>query len=594
MFSVNVIYLTSCAQPAQRQSTHAWCITDAAERGSKRPRLEGVLRLWKGDDPTPPRLGDLTLILELDTAGLSARGEWQFYVRTAMKEQWDFLVNAFDDRHNETEGDVKYYNHLLVGGPPGTGKSSTTWMWCQWMAQVRGQSVLWVHKTHGPGGSFSICLLDAQGIHTFEQGPTQELDRRVWDLATVCAIVVFDGVTADDDSNLKSTIEGWLNVDRRDRLLVYCASVAVHLKAEVGAQCHRVSSWKLDDYASACLLDSFWANVEGVMHDASTDEGNNDDDDGGGALTCGANDSGDSALGKLTPVRRVLVESKFFIAGHCARWMFGLPSSAVMDDINAHINKVGSLSSLLDKDMGESTNRQINHLRATLAIGHGRESTSVFVSEYVARTLSQHGDVEVKFMSRLNAFANRSGNPTFVGWCVEFDFLMQLRREAEAGDGGAITLSLKDVEVAWPVKRCREFDTVFDVGALVDLAADDWLIPRRFNQGTFDAVHLLEESTIGGGKRRIVRFVNVTCALRHNLNSTYVYRMMRALEESKWLSRPPNPSLEFIFVRPMEHKGKPFAAEQPSPHGSLTKHYDWQGHKRKEAFFARSRDRDGL
>lgn len=51
---------------------------------------------------------------------------------------------------------------------------------------------------------------------------------------------------------------------------------------------------------------------------------------------------------------------------------------------------------------------------------------------------------------------------------------------------------------------------------------------------------------------------------------------------------------EFVFVRPMEHKGKAFVAEQPSPHGSLTTDYDWQGRERKEAFFARSRDRDGL
>jgi hypothetical protein len=120
-------------------------VTDA------RPRVAGTPEAWQGAAPTPPDSGALTTISGLDTAGLSARDEWSFYVRPAMREQWDFLVSSFDNRHKKHEGTVMYYNHLLVGGPPGTGKSSTTWLWCQWMARVRGVTVLWLHKAHAAG-----------------------------------------------------------------------------------------------------------------------------------------------------------------------------------------------------------------------------------------------------------------------------------------------------------------------------------------------------------------------------------------------------------------------------------------------------------
>jgi hypothetical protein len=504
-----------------------------------------------------------------------------------MKDQWDFLVGAFNNCTLEAPGDVKFYNHLLVGGPPGTGKSSTTWLWCQWMARSQNEPVLWMHKAHGPGSSFSICILDSEGVHTLELVATSQLDTHV--LAVLhqsqCRVVVFDGITATDDVYLKSTVEGWLNQDRCNRLLVYCASVAVRLKAEAGARHHGVPSWAIDDYASACLLDSFWGNVEAVM-DASAFEGNDDDavDNGAGALSSGLNDGG----APLSPSRRVCLESKFFIAGHCARWMFGLLTSDVLKDIQVHIEKVDSIASLLDNDMGESALRQINHLRATLASRGGRESGNTFVSEYVARTLSQRGDVDVKFMVSLNAFANRSGNRTFVGWCVEFDFLMQLRKGAEAAGGGAIKLILEDTsEVSWSVNRCLWFDKVTDVAALADLAAGDWLIPRRFNQGTFDAVQLVEEIA-AGAKRRTVRFVNVTCAERHDLKSTYFFSMMQALVESGWLSRPPKPSLEFFFVRPIDQKDAGFVSTEPTPHGALTKSFSWPNRQRNEAFFSRS------
>lgn len=526
-----------------------------------------------------PVSGELAAISGLDTAGLSAQGEEQHYVRPAMVEQWRFLVSSFVNRHKMHAGIVMYYNHLLVGGPPGTGKSSTTWLWCQWMARVQGATILWLHKAHGPGGSLTIRLLNTNSIVTYQYGTdfttpdsrNNLIGRLTTDSVSVC---VLDGVTVDEDKDVREMLEGWLNYNRRDRLLVYCASVAVHLKAEVGVRNHSVPSWLREEYAAACHVEAFWEAVQGVMGGATTGDDLEDGDAGlGGAGAGGA---------ASAPAGAALVDSKFFIAGHCARWMFGLSTDSVMELIATHISTVDSFSALLDNDMGESTNRQVNHLRATLANGAGHQN--VFVSEYVARTLSQQGKVEVQFMNRLNRFANRSGNPTFLGRCVEFDFLLQLRVAAETD--GKVQLLVGDSDVAWSVSHCRSFSMVRDVAAMRDLTAGEWLIPMRFNQGAFDAVQLVDEGEDSRG--HIVRFINVRCGGSHGVKSAYLYSMMKALRAAGWLEAGGKPSLEFYFVRPGHDKQKEFRADLPTQHGSLTSQFDWPNRERKHAFFQRT------
>lgn len=544
-----------------------------------------------GDDVQPPKEGTLCSISMLRTAdlGLVDEPQW-FYSRPAMIEQWTFMVSAFDNRKTpNASGELR--NHLNIGGPPGTGKSSTTWHWSRWLAKTHNINVLWIRKT----GAWTIRVVTNNGVIKYRFGtsyssPDQRFECIIQQLH-VCTVCVFDGATGKSDGALKSMLETWLTSERSERFLVYCTSGALFLKTEVLAQTHSVPSWLLDEYASACALDDFWTRVVEVFEDHAEDD---TDDDAGldqvqspdsGDLPLGADldnvltpNSGDVPLGagesssldalrKKHPKRSSAIEEKFYWVGQCARWMFMNKDKAI-EDIHGHFRMVKNLTELLAQHLGEGSSVQVNHLRALLVDGDKARhvflnARHVFVSKYVLGLLSKHKDVTTDFMADLNRFAMRSTNPTFIGWCIEFDFLMQVRNCSAKAQPLAVQYDSMQLELN--VGKIHTFDDIVDVEELTGLSEGDWLLPDRWNH----AAQLVRKNG-----QPSVRFYNVTFAASHDLKCRYLLGMMKALVAAGWLKEDPVASLAFWFMR-VNFDDKEFTVGSLTSDKALCKEFSW-------------------
>ena len=461
-------------------------------------------------------------IPNLDDAGVKLNND-VFYVREQVAELWA-TMGAWGS------------GHFKVQGPPGTGKSTTIWYWCLFKGQT--VPVLWIHL--GREDECVVCEV-RDGRVRRKAVEADELVKFFKQLLRSggYGLVVVDGVTDKptnpNHSNIRSAARVWVMGDADKRLLVYCASEALRTAGEdvlakdtggnrIGMPIYQVCSWTLVQYKAACALDIFWQGVQLCVT--------------GGAQF---------------PDTNAAVEDKFILAGFSARWMFGRLPDDVMTECDKLITAVDNVDDLVKGVSGSANHNTINHLRAIDA--DGRPS---FVSEYAVRALVEWN--ELSSVAHLTTLAKTKlkDNPAFDGWVLELEFLTQLKM-------ACVSVS-REIEVyttaaaqptRWPVSGFTTGVTIEGVARgdfQIDLSPGQWLVPKRFNHGAFDAVQFV--AAAGDDGKLKARFVNVTRAVRHDVKCQYMINLLTALRQ-RWDKDHgdgdgdfPVLQVEFVWIRP--------------------------------------------
>ena len=252
----------------------------------------------------------------------------------------------------------------------------------------------------------------------------------------------------------------WENPSQPTRRSISVASVALSRKLEhdlrFGTSTFDAKPWNQDEYLSAIQDHDFFANVELNLRK-----------------------DGDTCLGaECTAAKRdELVLKKLYVAGNSARWMWAMDWNAAIKDIDNYLGKMGNAVDFLRGIVGEKSILSVNHLMCKY--DGGPRGGKFFVSKYVARqVLNEGGRTAVGLAYGLAAGLD---NPSFTGWVVEYDFLLQVRERK-----GSMFEWVGDTE-QWSVNDIiSECDESLVSSEL--LRDGCWYFPKKWNQEGYDAI----------------------------------------------------------------------------------------------------------
>lgn len=229
----------------------------------------------------------------------------QLYERKAVTDLWNKLAivakKQWKWKNLATKEEPRFAfsqtQLLQVYGPPGTGKTSAVYGWLDRVCRSLQTQALWIDCQ-----TDRSCWLVGGSQTTKRAFPTSAPDTDGY------SVVVFDGVRQEMISAGGSTLAGLMfDIARTGVLVVVVSSEGVRLPAgqsnDVTKLGHFIPSWTKDEYVAACGNDIFWRTTFQYFE--------------------GATASDEAAK------RARLLDAKFEVAGHSARFMFhSLPSQA--------------------------------------------------------------------------------------------------------------------------------------------------------------------------------------------------------------------------------------------------------------------------
>jgi hypothetical protein len=406
---------------------------------------------------------------------------------------------------------------LIIQGPPGSGKSSIVWLWACSMAAI--SDILWVHL-QGNGLSFCARLCGGKIYSsTFEQAVVADVIRNC-----NCHSIILDGLTQIRIELIGTAL---CSIRRLDSIggprVIAVSSTQVRMAGEHAQQSNikylSMDSWTLEQYQASCKNDAFYDQVKFKLGFKAPVEVQLE-------LAAAADDEQMPSLSKDE-----LITTKYHYAGGCARWMFGFDVNQTCADISTHVKACTNFRALIDGTSGPSSIFEVDHLRQM------QRGNNFIVSKYVMRELVER--CEKSFIRMLTSVSLLRGNPSFDGWVFEMDFLLQIRLMCESFDNNRPFLKLFDTNgnrEEWYGVARRIFDSPSELSDCV-FFDNTWCIPRMWNQGGYDAVHIINSTS--------VRFVQVTRAESHGLKLQYMHQFLHELN-NKFTE------IEIVFVVPTD------------------------------------------
>jgi hypothetical protein len=268
--------------------------------------------------------------------------------------------------------------------------------------------------------------------------------------------------------------------------------------------------------------------------------------------------------------------------------MFGMSLEKVKKDIEEKINLVTDYDSLVQGRTGTKNPLAVNTLLAKFNKRNG-EAVSLIVSEYVFWRLARAS--KGALFQALAVLAK--GNHAYDGWGLQSDFLFQLTGAADHESHCFTVFTEEKSEsknaVKWAVLRvdCQEQDQI--VTFPDSLQSGYWIVPERPNYPGFDAIGI---EYLNG--RWIVRFVNVTRAMRHSLNPDLVPALSADLSDKlrnlkiNPLGKDEDVVIEVVFLSPTGVSA-PQVPESHLAHAEkVLKLWKWKKESIKYLFFDRS------
>jgi hypothetical protein len=383
-----------------------------------------------------------------------------------------------------------------IEGPPGTGKSTIAWAWACYKAKT--QSVLWVHRD--PTGSGRVAQLSNAGVMSFP-AKADSLEMHI-DEATADVVIV-DGITSKNDKLMGAALVwGEKEVELGRHVIIVSSSQFVlgeeHYKNHK-MDAHSMSSWTLVHYKEACENEDFYQCIVHHLGEGETKEEQ--------------------------------IANKFYIAGASARWMFAFSFNTIMQEVPKWVAKVTDLNLLLNGMNGERSDSAVNHLCMVT------QKKAFIVCEYAMRLIAE--TCEASFIKAATRYASNFefDNQTFDGWVFELDFMLQLRQASEAAKKSLVVYANENNAEKWDVGNRLSFDKPQEIESMKSLDDGTWLIPRRWNQGGYDAVQLLPDKRL--------RFVQITRGKTHGLKLSFFHTLIKHVVEKREVE-----SVEVVFVVP--------------------------------------------
>ena len=288
-----------------------------------------------------------------------------------------------------------------------------------------------------------------------------------------------------------------------------------------------VHGWKLADYKTAIYNDSF---AEAVAQYLDFDP----------AVRRGA-----------AGIRMEKVESKFYFAGHCARYMFAMQTDEVKTEIDSAVSKVSNYRDVFNQLVGTSSDIAVHRILSRIDNHRCGNSGVDFVSHYALWKLSErHGLDSLLALVKTGFGQNDDG---FLGCVYELTFFLTINT----------SIPFKPKDDKWPL-RYVEFDpNRFDN----TIPTNIWLKSSNPRQSGYDAVVLIPGKDRNRG---IVRFVQITRAKRHALKLQAFADLAERVKavfknNSAWL----NFEVEIFFLIP-SHKEKGFTITPVESRTSLS------------------------
>ena len=399
----------------------------------------------------------------------------------------------------------KLYDSCLLGpkseicyvrGPPGTGKSIATFVYA--MTLISEWIITWLHIT---GVAHYKVLHFENGVKYSSRIESMSYFNGLMSEVNMQGgkhILIVDGLGCTKlyphFRNVADLCISWLEKKPDTRRLIFVASLAAtykfkneDLNCAVIHPPFMVTSWTEAEYRSALSIPTLFASVQKFLEIMGTET-------------------------ELT--QDLLIQSKYFIAGGCCRFMFSYSSKQVEDTIKTALQEYPNIHLYLS---GITLPEAVYSI-LTLYKYRFRYIKCI-VSEYAATEYALCMGPEL--ISALYQAVRSECNPAFDGWLLELWFFAHIRnRELKCTVKGSLaifTLPVCAVEQFTPDKD--------DIKQKLLSSTSLWLKPVKWNQGGYDAVYC---NTV----KKIIYIVQITRVTSHEFKVKYFVKLLNSFENA--------------------------------------------------------------
>jgi DNA polymerase III delta prime subunit len=485
------------------------------------------------------------LIPDVNLVNWSARkmiGSFPCYIKRDFFETVNHIFADWASNHkasNQQESNFAtvdsgpLYNLVVLAGPPGTGKTTTAWyICCSLSKKIRDLPIYW-ENVMAP--SFQRYFIVENVIKHVNK---EERDN----ILEAADIIIFDGMTAAKWEEYYPTICDLTQQDKRV-LVVSSLQLTAHRKVLtlLRGREQEFTSWSVDEYYAAMKNDVLFESVKELLDaiPAISVSQQFEEEEEMSLAQPEKKKSREEERDFILEKRKALIDAKYFFAGGSARWMFGFPTSKVMEVIQRAIRSVSSFSALFSNDIGDCSSSAVNQLCSRTVDGK-----CFIVSDYAVRQLFKEKIVErdfiVKAYHMIRGAADGRFNPALDGWILELDCIYCLKN-SDLRDKMRFTINessraLNPVFAPFPHSDMIYFHSTAQSAA--DLSSTlpggdffeqfHWFIPEIFNQGGFDFVQYFRpkiKDTV------YLRFVQVTRSTTDQMKFEYMISFANTLNE---------------------------------------------------------------
>jgi hypothetical protein len=330
-----------------------------------------------------PEVGGFLDVRLLDKAGLVFGEEGELlFCRQETLRLWEELSNW---SVLPAKGGLSVIG--MVRGPPGTGKSTTTFAWTQALVSSTGKSVSWFHVDSSNlvyRVNFvkrkSDVVYETLGLETI-----QNLEEKI--LNCTSAVLVLDGVKGTEHfkNSLTPSVRLWAGRAAGERTAVLVASGAVpevHIEDSTNSQTMNIVfqnwSWTRENYVRAFKRARSHSNFgkrvtkKRVVETAS----------GNTTAVVGETDLDDGILSDI--------DDKYFYAGGCARYFFGFSTDQVKSAITDAVNSLSKTNIAEVLNTGTSHDETRHRLISLFPPNENGNTSKSIVSQFAVQKLVEY------------------------------------------------------------------------------------------------------------------------------------------------------------------------------------------------------------